>query len=381
MGTVAPGGSWRGTLALAVALIPAVAGCSCDEEHPAPGHDAHPGDVAVDRADVADTSVERAEVPDRPPDGPAGAGDLAADLPTDLPGPDLMPDAPVTIDQACEAVSAICEQLAVCNVLEYAETFGTTQNCTDINRQRCRAMAKDAMAAPGEVARCMLAIAAQCGYVDEATLHMPACAIQGNRTDGEGCSHSWQCMSGYCDLPSTSPLCTGRTCAQQQPSACGICRPRAPQGAECTASGECELALACSEGLCRQAVGIGQLCDVARPCAGTAVCRNGVCAGRAAVGASCGPTAPCSRDSFLVCDAASGTCRLPPIADTGKPCGEPGLGAVCGPANRCVAAFETTVCVPRSNVGTPCEPNRPACPRYASCVAGVCTVDTLAACR
>ncbi len=147
------------------------------------------------------------------------------------------------------------------------------------------------------------------------------CPIAGTLAQGEPCSDSTQCRTGWC---------------QGTTFTCGVCAGRALPGEPCQGDTECFRGDTCSEGKCVRRPGLGEECTATVPCFDWATCLNGFCrANDRQLGQSCGPEVDqpfCELDpAHLVCNA--NTCVRATVAPAGEPCPTAGW---CGESGTCV---------------------------------------------
>lgn len=211
---------------------------------------------------------------------------------------------------------------------------------------------------------------------------MPECEIKGTLADGVACAGDAQCASGACHVPDDA--------------ACGTCRPRALEGADCSQS-KCLRGLACGpSNTCVKRIAEGGACDASSVCEPAMVCLNGKCTKGLARGAACrnGPKEPpCDTSGGLYCKPASatdpnGTCSPFTIAATGQSCGvtlQPSIDyAVCSNAD-CIGTSgqpPTATCQAHLTDGSPCQTGGSGtCQFPATCRGGRCAIRDTNACK
>jgi hypothetical protein len=257
----------------------------------------------------------------------------------------------------------------------------------------------------------------------------PDCITPGELQAGESCLFHSQCASLICDGPpasGTCPTCVdpipqGESCAGSDLACaagleCGagaLCTPILPQtvteyvepeplpeGAPCTANGNCERPLTCADpdadgnGTCAATgavdqpctlgIAMSKLCEFDSYCDADDVCRAYPKEGEPCVELSPGPL---SCASGLACDPQTGLCA--PGLAPGAACtslGQCAEGTCSSPSNlfnNCLADpafapevqtdYTDCVCSRYQSEGEPCIPNADECDQGTECQDGVCT--------
>ena len=304
---------------------------------------------------------------------------------------DPTPDAGLTADQACAAVStARCSKLMACSAADLVVRWGDVATCEAREALACHAglAAPATAAAPATTQGCADAISAQaCG--DFLGKDPPAACLPlaGPAAAGAACSFSSQCATQFCAVASTA--------------LCGTCQAVPQVGASCATIG-CGPTLTCvaSTMTCQQPVAASGACSRSLPCGsglncvGATMTASGTCqASVTTAGTTCDPqrkTGPdCSAAAGLTCDRTTKQCVTQPIVPSG----------MCGLVNnvevRCAAgatcntpALGTTgTCVAPAADGAACDSaSGPDCEFPSRCVptgggtAGTCALVGSATC-
>lgn len=197
---------------------------------------------------------------------------------------------------------------------------------------------------------------------------LPKCVPPaGDRPNGEACSRSTQCQSGYCSVSSAS--------------ACGSCQARAAEGGDCTKPADCQLGMNCTSGKCAPYRKEGESCDfvVNRCTPGTHNCdpATGKCVKpKSNVGDACSFLDDCAiYEKGLACNAVSSKCEAAGFSDPSGECGNTAAGgyAFCKDGATCqVDVANVSVwkgsCISAKKLGEPCDPSFISGPNGGPCL-------------
>lgn len=193
----------------------------------------------------------------------------------------------------------------------------------------------------------------------------------GTYANGQACGDDAQCQSLFCNHAAGS--------------SCGTCAAAPKVGDACT--GRCGANLECTASKCAAPVAhgaVGATCSSAAPCAANLTCFSGTCSVPTGVGKPCGSTAPaCDSLKGLAC--LSGVCSQSLAAEPGQACGLDGSTyTYCAGNGKCKTASGASkgTCLAAADDGQACDStNGPNCKYGASCVNGLCTIQTGATCK
>jgi hypothetical protein len=269
--------------------------------------------------------------------------------------------------------SAVCSKLASCFPFGLEVSYGTTTECTS----RFTLLCQNGMQEPGVtmssawISKCTTAYsAAGCDVVGGGT-PSECLPSPGTFANGQACGDDAQCQSLFCNKPSGA--------------SCGACATAPKAGDACTAS--CGVGLNCTNGHCVAPTtpgALGAQCSATAKCGTALTCFNGTCATPTAGGQACDQTKP-------ACDAAQGytcmggVCSQVKAANPGEACGLNGSQyTLCAAGGHCKmnTGSTTGTCLAPAADGQACDTtNGPDCKTGASCVNGVCTIDSGTTCH
>lgn len=238
---------------------------------------------------------------------------------------------PIPLDLACQKIlHTLAQRVAECRggdpgayelLVGEKQLCGTVLSGVDAGRE---------VYDPAAVTDCRAALAqTSCDNLSQVDIRVLLSGCQvltPQRHEGEGCSHSLDCVTtAYCDTSATCP---------------GICRPLIPPGAACDPAGAgCEPGSVCFGKNCTALLSADAGCFplLTPPCGPGLGCVSGHCAPQLTtdggctglIGTECAPRYSCVGSGF-----SPHTCQ--PAKDAGDPC-TPGLGE-CGPLLWCGGA-------------------------------------------
>jgi hypothetical protein len=281
----------------------------------------------------------------------------------------------------CDAwATAQCSQLMVCAPDVLTADFGSMATCEARYGLDCSLAFQAPMSGwtPAGMTACASALGALAcpayllTYVD--THGAPtACHPTGGLGNGQVCTHSAQCSSGYCKTATSSSV-----------AICGVCAEISAVGQPCDILADCASGLVCpGTKQCTEPLADGTACaNGDEQCAYASACQNGMCGPMREAGQMCPGgqnVTKCNTLEFLYCNGLN-VCARGTYDGTGMPCGVSGGTAVgCSGAGLCSSATSGT-CLAPAGEGKPCGVGVGACTLPALCVSGVCTLPTASAC-
>lgn len=143
------------------------------------------------------------------------------------------------------------------------------------------------------------------------------------------------------------------------------------------------MGLTCASGVCVPFATVGSPCNQEHPCQRDLICRNGSCAKPLEAAQPCDPLKQeCNLASGLYC-GKSKVCGQAKTAKAGEPCGllTGGEVAACSGGATCTGVVNA-LCQAVAADGGACDAIKgPHCMNPATCVGGVCTIASAAACK
>ncbi len=244
-------------------------------------------------------------------------------------------------------VTNYCDYMARCPEAGSEMPFSNVNECrtllseflmVEVNEEMMWGMENGAEPNPSKLDECMDALKnSDCDVNLDA---IPACRqiFTGTVANGQPCSLSAQCASGYCDLSNACP---------------GTCAPTKASGEECSSNEECDLGLICTDSdTCGQPPAKknqGDACEYDDECKYGLYClindfqnNTGTCQPWLGEGDDCeNDQTEMVCGPGLACSSETGTCQTVTVVGEGQACDEThecniSQRLVCGPQETCI---------------------------------------------
>ncbi|MEZ4223644.1 MAG: hypothetical protein R3B13_22030 [Polyangiaceae bacterium] len=275
---------------------------------------------------------------------------------------------------ACAALaSATCARKQACGPYNLVG-LGTLEDCARREARSCETvfLLEGTTQTPARLNACAAAMpTAACGHLGNVVGIAECLPPPGTLDAGAACVQHYQCASGAC----------GWDAATRCTKCLAVSSKTQPLGASC----DLEAGLACSEGECRESICKlvvlpGSACDGTTPCEGLLPCLNNVCSTTLEAGATCTDDNEC-RYGF---DCSQSVCTSNPPG-AGPPAGSAcGFGSKCGLGLYCAGPEGGPgTCKPKLLAGQSCKADvllDDPCEQGLKCVAGTCKREPIVNC-